>query len=66
MPNNLEKRSKLGWYISFALFGITLIGATQMSAFRSKEWVTIDLPNPPAPLTYVTDAPVVPAPVAIP
>jgi len=59
-----EKRSKVGWYISFTLFGITLVGATQMSAFRGKEWVTINLPNPPAPLSYTADAPVVPVPEA--
>jgi hypothetical protein len=63
MSRKSVKKSNAGWYIAFALLaitGITVIGAThEMSTAR--EWVTIKLPNPPAPLAYVTPAPVVPA-----
>jgi hypothetical protein len=62
MSRKSVNKSKAGWYVAFALLGITgvtVIGATHdFSAGR--QWVTIDLPNPPSPLAYVADAPAIP------
>ena len=46
------KKSRAGWYILIALFAVTAMAGThEVLRFQSsREWVTVSLPNPPAPL----------------
>jgi hypothetical protein len=47
-----KKRSKAVWCLLIAVFGLTLMAGTkEISLLQSnREWTTITLPNPPAPL----------------
>jgi hypothetical protein len=49
---SLGKKSRAHWYILLALFAVTaMAGAHEVLRFQSsREWVTVSLPNPPAPL----------------
>jgi hypothetical protein len=51
MGSPKSKRGAL-WFILIALFAVTVMaGAAEVRRIQSsREWVTISLPNPPAPL----------------
>jgi hypothetical protein len=49
---SLPEKSRAGSYILLALFAVTAMAGThEVLRFQSsREWVTVSLPNPPAPL----------------
>ena len=50
--SSLLTKPRALWFIFVALFAVTVMGGTQevRRIQSSREWVTISLPNPPAPL----------------
>ena len=52
MQTTSGKRSKALWLVLMTLFGLALVAQQRVRDFQSVEWITVDVPNPPAPLTY--------------
>jgi hypothetical protein len=50
--SGLAKNSRVRWFILITLFAVTVMAGTHevLRIQSSREWITISLPNPPAPL----------------
>ena len=55
----VAKKSMVRWYAAVVILGLTVIAAArEIQVVRANnEWVTINLPNPPAPIAYDSAAP---------
>ncbi len=45
-----KKRSKIVRWAVIALLGLTVMAQQRLLEYRTAEWITIDVPNPPPPL----------------
>ena len=49
----IKKHSSVVWCVMIAIVGLAALGAHELEKYQDRsEWVTINAPDPPAPLPY--------------